>query len=160
MVSWPETALRREGPYSRVAPSRAGGGSLSEPPFAQPAKHGGQGMRRELRLRQRKDFDSVFQRGRIWSNGLLVLRALPNNLPHNRYGFSTSKRLGNAVVRNRVRRRLREAVRILPSQPGWDVVISARAAAAGADFHELKRSVTGLFKRAGILKEEPSAGET
>lgn len=112
-------------------------------------------MRRELRLRGRKRFDAVFRQGRLWADHLLVLRALPNGLSHNRYGFITSKRLGKAVVRNRVRRRLREAVRTLALKPGWDIVISARAPAAQANFHELKRAVASLLNRARILAEPP-----
>jgi len=111
-------------------------------------------MRKELRLRRRKDFDSVFRRGRSWSNELLVLRTLPNDLPHNRYGFVTSKRLGKAVVRNRVRRRLREAIRVLSLAPGWDVVVSTKRTAAGADFHQLRASVIELLTRAGLPAEE------
>jgi len=106
---------------------------------------------RELRLRRRKDFDTVFQEGHVLANQLLVLRSVPNQLPHNRYGFVTSKRLGKAVVRNRVRRRLRESVRSLATRPGWDIVISARARAAEADFHQLRKAVVSLFVRAGIL---------
>src|SRR3989304_1234240 len=87
-------------------------------------------VRKQLRLRRRKDFDTVFQEGHVLANRLLVLRTAPNELPPNRYGFVTSKRLGKAVVRNRVRRPLRESVRSLAAQPGWDVVVSARARAA------------------------------
>jgi ribonuclease P protein component len=83
------------------------------------------------------------------------VRTVPNALEHNRYGFITSKRLGRAVVRNRVRRRLREAVRVLPANPGWDVVVSAKTRAAEADFHELSRAVIELLERAGILDEKP-----
>jgi len=112
-------------------------------------------VRRDLRLRRRKDFDNVFRRGRAFSNNLLVLRSLASGLPHNRYGFVTSKRVGNAVARNRVRRRLKEALRPLDVEPGWDVVVSAKAPAAKADFHELKRAVVDLLARAGILKGAP-----
>ncbi len=116
-------------------------------------------MRRQLRLRHRKEFDAVFRRGRTWANELLVLRSLPNQLHHNRYGFVTSKRLGNAVVRNRARRRLRETVRSLPTHAGWDVVISAKAPAAGAPYHELKRALTDLLASARILSPDvPSEG--
>lgn len=114
-------------------------------------------MRRELRLRGRKAFDAVFQRGRLWSNHLLVLRVLPNGLSHNRFGFVTSKRLGNAVVRNRVKRRLREGVRTLPLEQGWDIVFSGRAAAAQADFHQLKQAAANLLARAHILRDDPSS---
>jgi ribonuclease P protein component len=116
-------------------------------------------MRKELRLRRRKEFDAVFRKGRAWHNEFLVLRTLPNELEHNRYGFITSKRLGKAVVRNRVRRRLREAVRVLPATSGWDAVVSAKAKAAEADFHVLNRAVIDLMNRAGILRAA-SGGES
>ena len=114
-------------------------------------------MRKELRLRRRKDFDAVFRTGRAWHNELLVLRSIPNALEHNRYGFITSKRVGKAVVRNRVRRRLRESVRVLPANPGFDVVVSAKGKTAEADFKALNRAVVQLLGRAGILTEK--AGE-
>lgn len=110
-------------------------------------------MRKQLRLSGRKQFDAIFQEGRVWANRLLVLRALPNQLDHNRYGFVTSKRLGKAVVRNRVRRRLREGLRSLPVRRGWDVVVSVRQAAAQADFHELKRAVTDLLAKSSLLED-------
>ena len=111
-------------------------------------------MRRELRLRRRKDFDNVFRKGRSWNNELLVLRSLPNDLPHNRFGFITSKRLGKAVVRNRTRRRIREAVRVLSLTTSWDVVVSAKSKAAAADFQQLRSAVMDLLTRAGLLSNE------
>ena len=116
-------------------------------------------MRKELRLQRRKEFDSVFRRGRVWANDLLVLRTLPNELEHNRYGFVISKRLGKAVSRNRLRRRLREGIRSLSVRAGWDVVISPKTPASQAGFAELKRAVVELFGSAGILDGEPSPGE-
>jgi ribonuclease P protein component len=111
------------------------------------------GLPRQIRLRRRKDFDAVFRRGRTWSNDLLVLRTLPNDCDHNRFGFVTSKRLGKAVVRNRVRRRLREAVRALPTLPGFDCVLSAKTKAAEADFAALRVATATLLKRAGVLAQ-------
>mgnify|MGYP005843041777 CR=1 FL=1 len=106
---------------------------------------------RELRLRHRRDFDAVFRSGRAYHNDLLVLRSLPNRMSHNRFGFVTSKRLGKAVVRNRVRRRLQEAVRQLPLRPGCDVVVSAKAAAAQAGYQSLRQGLVDLLARAGLL---------
>jgi ribonuclease P protein component len=114
-------------------------------------------MRKELRLRRRKDFDNVFRKGRAWNNELLVLRSLPNDLPHNRYGFITSKKLGKAVVRNRTKRRLREAVRVLPLASSWDVVVSAKTKAADADFQQLRGAVIELVTKAGLLANEGGA---
>ncbi len=116
-------------------------------------------MRRQLRLRRRAEFDAVYARRRTWSNNLLVLRNSPNQMEHNRYGFVTSKRLGGAVVRNRVRRRLREAVRSLPVSAGWDVIISAKVPAARSNFHELKRAVVDLLTSARMLRPDPPTEE-
>jgi ribonuclease P protein component len=148
------TALKTEGLFSSAASSEAGGGSPSE----RPARADGVALRRELRLRRRKDFDSVFHRGRAWSNNLLVLRSLASDLPDNRFGFVTSKRLGKAVTRNRVRRRLRELVRPLSLAKSWDIVISAKVPAATADFQDLRRAVIDLLSRARLLDETASGG--
>ena len=155
MALWPGIATRGARQSSSVARSRAGGGSLSERALARAGA-----MRRQLRLRRRKEFDAVFRQGRTWANELLVLRSLPNQLDHNRYGFVTSKRLGKAVVRNLVRRRLREGVRSLPLRSGWDLVISAKALAARASFQELKTAVAKLLASARILKPDAPAEET
>jgi ribonuclease P protein component len=81
-----------------------------------------------LRLRDRGEFDRVYQQGISRRSGPLVMHALPNDLPHARLGLSTSRRVGNAVRRNRIRRLLREAYRLdrhqLPA--GYDVVITVR----------------------------------
>ncbi len=110
------------------------------------------GLPKELRLRHRKEFDQVFSRGRAWNDHLLVLRTLPNDLDHNRYGFVTSKRLGGAVVRNRVRRRLREIVRLAPVKPGYDVVLSAKTSTPTAAYQDLEASAVRLLGRAGLLE--------
>ncbi len=63
---------------------------------------------------------------------MLVLKAAPNGLEGNRYGFSVGRRVGIAVVRNRVKRRLREVARLARVKAGWDMVFIARGAAASA----------------------------
>jgi len=85
-----------------------------------------------------------------------VLRTLPNDLDHNRYGFVTSKRLGGAVVRNRTRRRLREITRETPVRDGFDVVLSAKRAAADASFQDLRDAVSRLYRK-GSLQPEGAA---
>jgi ribonuclease P protein component len=116
-------------------------------------------MRHKQRLTKRRDFTAVYRRGRALAHPLLVLRLLPNDLPYSRYGFAVSKSVGKAVVRNLVRRRLREGVRTLLVQPGWDIVIIARPKAAAADFHALRRTVVGLLSRAKLLTPAFPAGE-
>jgi ribonuclease P protein component len=102
-------------------------------------------------LRLRADFDRVFQRGRHNSGRLLAVRTAANGLEWSRCGYAIPKRVGKAVTRNRVRRRLREALRILPLAPGYDVVVSVRPEAAAASFHDLKVELTLLLRRARLL---------
>ena len=91
------------------------------------------------------------------ANRILVLRVLPNGLPHNRYGFMVNKRLGNAVVRNRIRRRLKDIVRQAPTVPGWDAVFIARRGAELSGYTQLERSAANLLRRTG-LTTSPGAG--
>jgi ribonuclease P protein component len=108
-------------------------------------------MKKRERLKARKDFVNVYRKGRAWTNQFLVLRALPNDLPHHRCGFVASKRLGKAVVRNRLKRRLREGLHPLTVQPGWDLILLARPLAARASYHELREAIANLLSRARLL---------
>ena len=91
-----------------------------------------------------------------YANGLLVLYARRNRSDRNRIGITSGKKLGHAVVRNRVRRRLREVYRLNEAafQPGWDIVIVARSKAVKADFAALTTAYLSLAKKAGVLVED------
>ena len=90
------------------------------------------------------------------ANSLLVLYARPNRSECNRIGITVSKKLGHAVVRNRVRRRLREIYRIHEDMfaPGWDIVVVARSRCVDASFQSLEKAYLSLGEKAGILKEQ------
>ena len=90
------------------------------------------------------------------ANGYLVLYARPNRSATNRVGITAGKKLGHAVVRNRVRRRLREIYRLNEDKflPGWDIVVVARSRCVGADFQKLTRAYLSLAQKAGVLKPE------
>ena len=87
------------------------------------------------------------------ANGLLVLYARPNRLGINRIGITAGKKLGKAVVRNRVRRRLREVYRLNEDrfQSGWDIVVVARTRCIDAPFEKLTGAYLSLAEKAGIL---------
>jgi ribonuclease P protein component len=90
-----------------------------------------------------------------FANHFLVLYARKNRTNGNRVGITTGKKLGGAVTRNRVRRRLREVYRLHEDafQPGWDIVVVARSCAVGASFPELTKAYLSLAQKAGILRE-------
>jgi ribonuclease P protein component len=104
-------------------------------------------MRREERLTRGSDFARVYDQGKSWTNNLLVMRAIPSGREQSRVGFSVSKRVGNAVVRNRVKRMLREAVQLTTWKTGWDVVLIARTGIAMSDFHQVRQAVDDLSQR-------------
>lgn len=110
------------------------------------------GMARIARLNSRLDFTAVYSEGKSWSTEILLLRALPNDLGLNRYGFAVGKRVGCAVARNRVKRRMREAVRNTPSKQGWDMVFVARRTAATASYGNILIAVSSVLERAKLLE--------
>ena len=110
-------------------------------------------MRRKYRLRRNSDFQQVRQNGKFYASPLMVLAFLRNELNHSRFGFVVSKRLGNAVKRNKIKRRMREATRLqLPHiEPGFDLVIIARQPIREASYQEIEQSLLYLLKKSNLL---------
>lgn len=116
-------------------------------------------MKPVFRLRQAEDFERLRREGHTYRHPFIILSLAANHLDHNRYGFVTGRRIGKAVVRNRVRRRLREVVRHHHQQlkPGYDVVIIARPLIVNQSYAEIHLALSQTFDRAGLLvnKDEP-----
>ncbi|MCY3923071.1 MAG: ribonuclease P protein component [Chloroflexi bacterium] len=110
-------------------------------------------MRGDQRLRRKSDFDAVFREGILRSSGVLAVRARQRDVESAelpcRFGFAVSKRMGGAVVRNRIRRRLRASARRLNVEGGCrglDVVVITRQGAAEADFARLDHTLQRLIR--------------
>lgn len=114
-------------------------------------------MRGERYLTKPKQFELVYAKGSSRANKLLVMKFLPNRLTLSRYGFSLSRRIGQAVIRNRAKRRLREILRMAPLVSGWDIIFIVRPAAVSADYAELKGAVADLLSKAQLLNREYEA---
>jgi ribonuclease P protein component len=127
--------------------------------LTQTRPHRRQTMRRANRLTASEDFQRARREGQSWANRYVVLCAVANSLGQSRFGFAVGKRIGKATARNRARRLLREAIRLRlhEIEPGWDVVLIARAAIREADFSTIDRAVEQLLQRTQLLQ---SAEET
>jgi ribonuclease P protein component len=112
------------------------------------------------RLRANAEFQRVYKAGTSFVEGLVVLylERIPEATSR-QAGFSVSKKLGNAVTRNRVKRRLRDAYhhRLPALPPGYAAVFVARKAAADASFEALDKAMNKVLTKAGLL-ENPNAG--
>lgn len=102
---------------------------------------------REARLLKRSEFQQVYSTGRRCSTPFFTAFLLKTEAQRSRVGFTTPRALGNSVRRNRIKRRLREAVRLHLAELGfgWDIVFNPRRAVLGADFGVLEREVARLF---------------
>ncbi len=111
--------------------------------------------RKGTRLTDSPEFERVYRQGRAFRGRLFSVHEFPNEFGNPRLGLSVSKRVGNSVTRNAVRRKLREVFRAAaPSVSGAsDFVISARPLAANADFTELSDEFTRALRKFGRLDE-------
>lgn len=110
-------------------------------------------------LRSPLDFRAIQSGSRSRAHPLLILRYRRNELDRTRYGISTSRRIGPAVVRNRLRRRLRTVLRGLDPaiERGWDVLLIARADSGSASQAQISAAVERLLTTAGLTRQSTPA---
>ncbi len=113
-------------------------------------------------LKENHLFRRLYRKGRSGANGYLVLYCRKNGSDENRVGLTVSSKLGHAVVRNKLRRRLREIYRLHEPlfQSGWDLVIVARSRAVTAPYAKLEKSYLSLARSMGLMRNEASDCET
>jgi len=107
-------------------------------------------------------FRRLYQKGKSAANKYLVIYCRRNGSPENRIGYTVSRKLGHAVVRNRVRRRLREIYRLHEQEfrPGWDLVVVARSRAVDAPYKKLEGAYLSLAGKLDLLQKEEIHCET
>lgn len=105
------------------------------------------------RLRHSADLTVVQKQGRSWRHPLCILLVRRGNHQVSRFAFTASRRVGNAVTRNRVKRLLREAVHyhLDDIQPGWDCVWIARPRLPQVSFAEVETAVLQLLEQSKLL---------
>ena len=105
-------------------------------------------------LKKNKDFKACYNFGKSYANRFLVVYVLPNGLEHNRVGISVSKKVGNSVVRHRIKRLIRESYRLHVQEfdGGSDIAVIGRRSADGASYQEIERALLTLLRKAGIRK--------
>lgn len=129
--------------------------SRTAPPSQRPAARLPDPPRKPARLTERAEFLAAAKHGRKFPMPGLVMQALPrgDSAPA-RFGFTVTKKIGNAVLRNRTRRRLREAVRLLQKDvalTGADLVLIGRDSTRARPFTALQADLREALRRAGLL---------
>ena len=111
-------------------------------------------MKDAMRLKKNTEFKKVYAKGSSMANRYLVLFIMQNGQTFNRVGFSASKKVGKSVVRNRVRRLMKESFRSVEGklEPGYDLVFIARVNSKEASYIEIERAMIHLLKKSKLLK--------
>ncbi len=109
---------------------------------------------RSARVRSRADYLKIQHSGRKMGGRYLIILSMNNDLPASRFGITVSRKTGNAVTRNRVKRRIKELQRLNRDNivPGKDIVVIATREASKATFEKMKMEYADLIKRAGLTR--------
>lgn len=111
-------------------------------------------MKKEFRVKKNKDFQEAFKKGKSFANRQFVVYSLKKpEQEHFRIGLSVSKKIGNAVTRNQIKRYIRQAFHEMENEINnqFDYIIIARKPVVEMDFHEIKKSLTHVLKLSKVL---------
>ncbi|NCB30426.1 MAG: ribonuclease P protein component [Clostridia bacterium] len=112
-------------------------------------------LKRCFSLKRNKQFRQVYRKGKSLASRSMVIIYARSKSDMVHVGFSVSKKLGNSVTRNRIKRRLREAFRPMVSEalPGYDLIFIAREAVKEAEFSAIENAMRYLMRKAGLLQK-------
>ncbi|MFS9066961.1 ribonuclease P protein component [Streptococcus timonensis] len=112
-------------------------------------------MRKSFRVKKEKDFNAIFQEGKSVANRKFVVYRLENSEQHFRVGLSVSKKLGNAVTRNQIKRRIRHVLITHKNQiiENLDFVVIARKGVEEMNYTELEKNLLHVLRLANIYQE-------
>lgn len=111
-------------------------------------------MKKTYRVKRERDFNDIFTKGRNVANRRFVIYSLPKEQHHFRVGLSVSKKLGNAVMRNRIKRRIRHVLIEYADQlTSEDFVIIARKGVENLSYQEIKQNLLHVLKLAKLYQE-------
>lgn len=111
-------------------------------------------LRDAYRLKKKSSFDEVYQKKQSKANYYLICYYKENNLSTSRFGFSISKKIGKANVRNKIKRRLSEIIRLnlVQYKSGYDVILIGRKGIESLSYQELEGHFNHIMKICGLLK--------
>ncbi|MFH1308467.1 MAG: ribonuclease P protein component [Patescibacteria group bacterium] len=105
-------------------------------------------LRKQNRLKKKTDFDSVYKKGYTIAGKLVFLKVLKNKTQNSRFGFIVSKKVSKkAVIRNKIKRRLRSIVKNIDIKNGIDVIITTNPEIVEKTYQEIKLEMEDLFKK-------------
>ncbi|CQR23679.1 ribonuclease P [Streptococcus varani] len=117
-------------------------------------------MKKSYRVKREQDFNQIFSQGKSVANRKFVVYRLPKDQPHFRVGLSVSKKLGNAVTRNRIKRKIRHVlIECQPQLVTDDFVIIARKGVEELTYRETKQNLLHVLKLANLYQEGTSLEE-
>ena len=107
-------------------------------------------------LKKNSDFRRLYSKGKSAVTPFMVVYCRRNGLDHNRVGYTVSTKLGHAVVRNRVRRRIREIYRLNREKmlPGWDIIVVGRGRSVKGPYEKMNEAYLDCLRRLSLLREE------
>jgi ribonuclease P protein component len=113
-------------------------------------------MTTQLKLKKNYEFKKVYNEGRYYVEKYVVMYMVMNNSASNRVGFSVSKKVGNSVVRNKVKRLMKEVFRhnAVNIKLGYDMVFTARVGSGSAAYSDIEKNITSIIKKAKLKKVE------